>query len=172
MGKKVDKEAVLAEYNKRKEKKERSEFYEKRERQYQEYISSCTEKYLQNEDFWEFEALQIFLSNNPFKEAYNYLRPFDSIEEGDSCVLVGIIAKIQKKKTKTGSQMAFVNVYSSNGLIEAIVWSSQLKEFEDLIKKGTQIAMKCKKESETQVVCDSIKDYKAWLKYAERKLNK
>lgn len=172
VGKKVDKEAVLAEYNKCKEKKERSEFYEKRERQYQEYISSCTEKYLQNEDFWEFEALQIFLSNNPFKDAYTYLRPFDSIEEGDTCVLVGIIAKVQKKKTKSGNQMAFVNIYSSNGLIEAVVWSSQLKEFEDLIKKGTQIAMKCKKENESQVVCESIKDYKAWLKYAERKLKK
>lgn len=172
VGKKVDKEAVLAEYNKCKEKKERSEFYEKRERQYQEYISSCTEKYLQNEDFWEFEALQIFLSNNPFKDAYTYLRQFDSIEEGDTCVLVGIIAKVQKKKTKSGNQMAFVNIYSSNGLIEAVVWSSQLKEFEDLIKKGTQIAMKCKKENESQVVCESIKDYKAWLKYAERKLKK
>ena len=172
VGKKVDKEAVLVEYNKRKEKKERSEFYEKRERQYQEYISSCTEKYLQNEDFWEFEALQIFLSNNPFKDAYTYLRPFDSIEEGESCVLVGIIAKVQKKKTKSGNQMAFVNIYSSNGLIESVVWSSQLKEFEDLIKKGTQIAMKCKKENESQVVCESIKDYKAWLKYAERKLKK
>lgn len=172
VGKKVDKEAVLAEYNKRKEKRERSEFYEKRERQYQEYISSCTEKYLQNEDFWEFEALQIFLSNNPFKDAYTYLRPFDSIEEGESCVLVGIIAKVQKKKTKSGNQMAFVNIYSSNGLIESVVWSSQLKEFEDLIKKGTQIAMKCKKENESQVVCESIKDYKAWLKYAERKLKK
>ena len=172
VGKKVDKEAVLVEYNKRKEKKERSEFYEKRERQYQEYISSCTEKYLQNEDFWEFEALQIFLSNNPFKDAYTYLRPFESIEEGESCVLVGIIAKVQKKKTKSGNQMAFVNIYSSNGLIESVVWSSQLKEFEDLIKKGTQIAMKCKKENESQVVCESIKDYKAWLKYAERKLKK
>lgn len=172
VGKKVDKEAVLAEYNKRKEKKERSEFYEKRERQYQEYISSCTEKYLQNENFWEFEALQIFLSNNPFKDAYTYLRPFDSIEEGESCVLVGIIAKVQKKKTKSGNQMAFVNIYSSNGLIESVVWSSQLKEFEDLIKKGTQIAMKCKKENESQVVCESIKDYSAWIKYAERKLKK
>ena len=172
VGKKVDKEAVLVEYNKRKEKKERSEFYEKREKQYQEYISTCTEKYLQNEEFWEFEALQIFLSNNPFKDAYTYLRSFDSIEEGETCVLVGIIAKVQKKKTKSGNQMAFVNIYSSNGLIEAVVWSSQLKEFEDLIKKGTQIAMKCKKENESQVVCESIKDYKAWLKYAERKLKK
>lgn len=170
VGKKIDKEAVLAEYNKRKEKKERSDYYIKREQKYQEYIAACTEKYLQNEAFWEFEALQIFLSNNPFKEAYQYLRSFDSIENEETCVLVGIIAKVQKKKTKNGSQMAFVNVYSATGLIEAIVWSNQLREFEDLIKKGTQIAMKCKKENETQVVCEGVRDYNSWLKYAERDL--
>lgn len=170
VGNKTDKEAVLAEYNLRREKQMRSEFYAKREQKYQEYIANCTDKYLQNEAFWEFEALQIFLSNNPFEQAYNYLRPFEDIPDGEDCVIVGIIAKVQKKKTKSGSQMAFVNVYSAVGLIEAIVWSSQLKEFEDLIKKGSQIAMKCTKENESQVVCNSIKPYSEWLKYAERKL--
>lgn len=170
VGNKTDKEAVLAEYNLRREKQMRSEFYAKREQKYQEYITNCTDKYLQNEAFWEFEALQIFLSNNPFEQAYNYLRPFEDIPDGEDCVIVGIIAKVQKKKTKSGSQMAFVNVYSAVGLIEAIVWSSQLKEFEDLIKKGSQIAMKCTKENESQVVCNSIKPYSEWLKYAERKL--
>ena len=63
---KVNKEAVLEEYNKRREKQMRSEYYIKREAQYQEYIQTCTDRYLQNEAFWEFEALQIFLSNNPF----------------------------------------------------------------------------------------------------------
>lgn len=168
---KVNKEAVLTEYNKRREKKMRSEFYIKREAQYQEYIQHCKDRYLQNEPFWEFEALQIFLSNNPFEKAYDYLRAFENIEEGDSCVLVGIIAKIQKKKTKTGNQFAFVNIYSSTGLIEAIVWSNELKEYEDIIKKGNQIAMKCTKENDTQVKCESVKSYKTWLQYAERKLN-
>lgn len=169
---KVNKEAVLEEYNKRREKQMRSEYYIKREAQYQEYIQTCTDRYLQNEAFWEFEALQIFLSNNPFKKAYKYLRPFENIEEGESCVLVGVISKVQKKKTKNGSQFAFVNIYSSTGLIEAIVWSTELKQNEDLIKKGNQIAMKCIKENESQVKCESIKSYNKWLQYAERKLNK
>jgi DNA polymerase-3 subunit alpha len=57
-------------------------------------------------------------------------------------------------------------------LIEAIVWSTELKQNEDLIKKGNQIAMKCIKENESQVKCESIKSYNKWLQYAERKLNK
>ena len=169
---KVNKEAVLEEYNKRREKQMRSEYYIKREIQYQEYIQTCSDRYLPNETFWEFEALQIFLSNNPFEKAYKYLRPFENIEEGESCVLVGVISKVQKKKTKTGNQFAFVNIYSSTGLIEAIVWSTELKQHEDLIRKGNQIAMKCIKENESQVKCESIKSYSKWLQYAERKLNK
>ena len=170
VGNKTDKEAVLEEYNIRREKQMKSDYYLKREQKYQEYIETCTQKYLQNEPFWEFEALQIFLSNNPFEQAYKYLRAFEDIEDGESCVLVGIISRVQKKKTKSGNQFAFVNVYSSVGLIEAIVWSSQLKQYEDLIKKGTQVAMKCIKENDTQVVCDSVRDYHEWLEYAERKL--
>ena len=169
---KVNKEAVLEEYNKRREKQMRSEYYIKREMQYKDYIQTCSDRYLPNETFWEFEALQIFLSNNPFEKAYKYLRPFENIEEGESCVLVGVISKVQKKKTKTGNQFAFVNIYSSTGLIEAIVWSTELKQNEDLIKKGNQIAMKCIKENESQVKCESIKSYNKWLQYAERKLNK
>ncbi len=169
---KVNKEAVLEEYNKRREKQMRSEYYIKREMQYKDYIQTCSDRYLPNETFWEFEALQIFLSNNPFEKAYKYLRPFENIEEGESCVLVGVISKVQKKKTKTGNQFAFVNIYSSTGLIEAIVWSTELKQHEDLIRKGNQIAMKCIKENESQVKCESIKSYSKWLQYAERKLNK
>lgn len=169
-GKKTDKEAVLIEYNKRREQQMRKEYYAKREQKYQEYITTCTEKYLQNEAFWEFETLQIFLSNNPFEKAYDYLTPLEEIEENEYCVIVGIISKIQKKKTKSGNPMAFVNVYSSVGLIEAVLWSRQLKESEDLLKKGSQIAMKCIKEGENKVLCESVKSYATWLKYAERKL--
>ncbi len=72
-------------------------------------------------------------------EKYNSLKltQFEEIENGEKCTLVGIIAKVQKKKDKAGKQFAFINIYSSFGLVEGIVWHSQLKEFEDLIKKGT-----------------------------------
>lgn len=170
VGRSIDKKAVLAELNKRREKRMKAEYYAKQNEKYQQYISDCTEKYLQNEQFWEFEALQIFLADNPFKQAYLYLRAFDEIPENEDCTIVGIIAKVQKKKSKNGQQFAFVNIYSSFGLVEAIVWNTQLKEYEDLIKKGSQIAMKCIKENETQVICDKIRPYNGWLRYAQRRL--
>ncbi len=170
IGRSIDKDAVLAEYNKRLEKQMKSEYYAKQNEKYRQYISDCNEKYLQNEQFWEFEALQIFLTDNPFEEAYHYLRAFEDITENDDCTIVEIIAKVQKKKSKNGQQFAFVNIYSSFGLVEAVVWNKQLKEYEDLIKKGSQIAMKCKKESETQVVCEKIRPYNEWLNYAKRRL--
>lgn len=170
-GRKIDKNAVLDEYNKRREKRMRSEFYAKQNEKYRQYISECDEKYLQNERFWEFEALQIFLSENPFDEAYNYLRDFREIPGKEECVIVGIVAKLQKKKNKKGQQFAFANLYSMFGLIEAIVWSPQLKKYEDLMKKGSQIAMKCVKENETQVICEKVRSYDEWLDYARRNLN-
>lgn len=171
VGRSIDKKAVLAEFNKRREKRMKAEYYAKQNEKYQQYISDCNEKYLQNEQFWEFEALQIFLEDNPFEQAYLYLRAFNDVSENEDCTIVGIIAKVQKKKSKNGQQFAFVNIYSSFGLVEAIVWSTQLKKYEDLIKKGSQIAMKCIKENETQVVCDKIRPYDEWLDYAKRRLN-
>lgn len=173
IGNKVDKQAVLAEYNRRKEQKEKTDYYTKREIEYQKYITECNEKYLQNEQFWDFEALQIFLGENPFEKAYEYIdTSFQDVQEGDTCIIIGVISKVQKKKTKTGQQFAFVNIYSSFGLIEAVVWSSQLKEYEDLIKKGSQIAMLCKKDSETNVVCNQMRSYDSWLNYIKKKKEK
>ena len=173
IGNKVDKQAVLVEYNKKKEQKEKTDYYTKKEIEYQKYITECNEKYLQNEQFWDFEALQIFLGENPFEKAYEYIdTSFQDVQEGDTCIIIGVISKVQKKKTKTGQQFAFVNIYSSFGLIEAVVWSSQLKEYEDLIKKGSQIAMLCKKDSETNVVCNQMRSYDSWLNYIKKKKEK
>ena len=163
IGNKIDKQAVLAEYNRRKEQKEKADYYNKKEIEYQKYITECNEKYLQNEQFWDFEALK----------AYKYIdTSFQDVQEGDTCIIIGVISKVQKKKTKTGQQFAFVNIYSSFGLIEAVIWSSQLKEHEDLIKKGSQIAMLCKKDSETNVVCNQMRSYDSWLNYIKKKKEK
>ena len=83
--------------------------------------------------------------------------------------MVGIIAKVQKKKDKNGKQFAYINIYSSFGLVEGIVWHSQLKQYEDLIKKGQQIAILCKKDSEDKVIIEKVKTYNEWLEYARKK---
>ena len=160
IGKKVDKERVLEIYN----EKKKAKFEEEQDTKYKAYIDECTEKYLKDEAFWEFETLQIFVSDeNPFAKAYEILDDFSEFENGDKCVIVGIISKIQKKKTKTGSQFAFANIYSGDGLIEVVLWPDALQKFQNLIVKGQQVAILGKKEGEDKMIVDKIKSYDQWI---------
>lgn len=161
---KYDREKLLEKYNRLKEK----DFNKKQETRYQKYIEE-NNKYLEDEQFWEFQTLQVFINDNPFDAAYTFLIPFEDVENSDKCTIVGIIAKVQKKKDKNGKQFAYINIYSSFGLVEGIVWHSTLKEFEDLIKKGQQVAILCKKDSEEKVIVEKIKPYSEWIKYVRKK---
>ena len=159
-----DKEALLQEYNRLKQ----IQFNDNQRTRFQKYIDE-NKKYLEDEQFWEFETLQVFINDNPFDAAYTFLTPFEDIPNGEKCTLVGIIAKVQKKKDKNGKQFAFINIYSSFGLVEGIVWHSQLKDYEDLVKKGQQIAILCRKDSEEKVVVEKIKPYSTWLEQIRKK---
>lgn len=159
-----DKEALLIEYNRLK----KIQFEENQKVRFQKYIDD-NKKYLEDEQFWEFQTLQVFINDNPFDAAYTFLTPFEDIPDGEKCTLVGIIAKVQKKKDKNGKQFAYINIYSSFGLVEGIVWHSQLKEYEDLVKKGQQVAILCKKDSEEKVIVEKLKPYSKWLEYVRKK---
>lgn len=125
-------------------------------------------KYLENADFWEFEALQIFIHNNPFEEALPYLTTaFEAVENDNDCVIVGVISRVQKKKDRNKKPFAFVNIYSTFGIIEGVLWNSQLVQYEDLVKKGSQVAIKCRKTDEDKVTIQAMRLYVEWL--SERK---
>lgn len=154
-----DKEAILVAFNDLK----RKEFDKVQEERLQKHIDS-NNKYLENEQFWEFEALQIFINDNPFDKAYQYMeKQFEDVPLGEKCAIVGVISQIQKKKDKNKKQFAFVNIYSSFGLVEGILWHTQLKEYEDLVKKGSQVAIKCKKDAEDRIIIEKMKPYSQWL---------
>lgn len=159
-----DKEALLTEYNRLK----KIQFEENQKVRFQKYIDD-NKKYLEDEQFWEFQTLQVFINDNPFDAAYTFLTPFEDVPDGEKCTLVGIIAKVQKNKDKNGKQFAYINIYSSFGLVEGIVWHSQLKEYEDLVKKGQQVAILCKKDSEERVIVEKLKPYSKWLEYVRKK---
>lgn len=160
-----DKTERLRLYNIEKEK----EYIETQKEKYNKSMTEFNEKYLQNEKFWEFDALSVFINDNPFVEAYKYIKtPFDEVEEGSKGLVVGIIANIQKKKDRNGKQFAFLWMYSAFGLIEVICWHTQYKQYEDLIKRGNQIAMLCQK-SDDKAVIKEMKTYEQWLD--DRKLS-
>jgi DNA polymerase-3 subunit alpha len=169
IGKKVDKERVLALYN----DKRKVQFDEEQKLKYQKYIDECNEKYLKDELFWEFETLQIFVSDeNPFEEAYKILNDFSSYDVGEKCVIVGIISKIQKKKTKKGQQFAFANIYSGDGIIEIVLWPDALQKFQDLVVKGQQVAVLGKKDGDDKMIADKLKSYSQWLTDVTKKMNR
>lgn len=128
-------------------------------------IDDFKEKYMQNEQFWEFEALSIFLSDNPFSDIVQYNNEnFYECESGDECVIIGIISRIQKKKDRNKKDYAFVNVYESNGLLEGIAWSSVYSKFIDLIKKNNKLAFYSEKSSEDTFIIKKIKTIDEWIK--------
>lgn len=131
---------------------------------YQIHMSDFAEKYLPDPAFWEFEALSVFIQNNPFEEAYQYIsKTFDDIDEGEECIVVGVISNVQKKKDRNKNQYAFINLYSAFGLVELTCWHSQFKKFEELIKRGTQIAVLAEKKTDKAIVIE-MKSYQSWLK--------
>jgi len=153
-----DKDVRLRLYNEKRE-------FEHTKTQNEKYLKQTdefNEKYLQNEPFWEFEALSIFLKDNPFEAVYQYITPFEEVEDGAKAVIIGIIANITKKKDRHGKQFAFVGIYSAFGLMDVIFWHSQFKEYQDLIKRGTQLALLCKK-NDGKAVVEAIKTYDKWL---------
>jgi DNA polymerase-3 subunit alpha len=127
-------------------------------------------KYLDNQEFWEFEALSVFINDNPFARIYDYIEPFEDVEVGSMCVVAGIIADITKKKDRSKKQFAFLNIYSDAGIIEAICWHTQQKEFEDLITKGNQITALCRKEGDNKVIIQAIRPYGEWLELRKSKI--
>lgn len=153
-----DKEKLLQLYNEIKLKN----FEEQEKLRFAKHIEENS-KYLKDEEFWEFQSLQIFIGHNPFDKAYEYLPSFEDVAIGDKCAIVGVIAKVQKKKDRHKKQFAFINIYSTFGLIEGIVWHTQFKTYEELIKTGSQIAVLGTKDSEDKVVIEKMKSYDEWL---------
>lgn len=158
-----DKDLLLTLANQKKKEK----FDLQQEDRLKQFLST-NNKYLENADFWEFEALQIFIHNNPFEEALPYLTTaFEAVENDNDCVIVGVISRVQKKKDRNKKPFAFVNIYSTFGIIEGVLWNSQLVQYEDLVKKGSQIAIKCRKTDEDKVTIQAMRPYAEWL--SERK---
>ncbi len=152
-------ESKLSKYNSIRKVEYNKQQKEKRNKCLKEFI----EKYLSDQDLWEFETLSIFLENNPFEKAYQYITPIEDCKENGKCVIIGVISDITKKKDRHGKQFAFVNVYSPFGLLDITVWHTQLNEFSDLIKKGNKIAVLCKKTDDNRLIAESFKTYDKWL---------
>lgn len=139
-------------------------FIQEQQEKLNKHIAEFQEQYMRDIDYWEFESLSMFINNNPFEAAYEYIRPIEDIEDGAEAVIVGIISKVQKKKDKHGKTFCYMNMYSAFGIVEVLLWHSQYTKFNDLIFKGNSVAILCTKNEGSTPICKDLKPYEEWSK--------
>lgn len=158
-GKKVDKDAVLKVYN----QKRKVLFDEEQAQRYKRHMDEFRFKYASNEFLWEFQSLSMFITHNPLQEAYDLIgTEWDDVEDGDKAVVPCVVVDIKRKKDKHNNPFAYIDLCTNNGIVEGTIWSRQLKEYSDLITKGSCISILGRKK-EGHLFVEKVKPYQVWL---------
>lgn len=162
--KKKNNQMILELYNQKRQKQFDQEQQEKVNKERQFYI----EKYMQDKYLWEFETLSMFLTDNPLKEVKDYVTDWNDIEQGVEGVLLAVVVDLKRKKDKNNNVFAYVDLYTVNGMVESVAWSSIFKEYNDLLQKGQCIALLGRKGENNQMFIKKVKNFKIWLKEREQ----
>ena len=156
---KINKEAVLEIYN----NKRKIQFDEEQKERYKSFMEDFKNKYATDEFLWEFQSLSMFLTYNPLEEAYDLIgTEWDDVSDGDKAVVPCVIVDIKRKKDKNNNPFAYIDLCINNQIVEATIWSRQLKEYSDLIVKGSCICILGRKE-DNHLFVEKIKPYEVWL---------
>ena len=97
-------------------------------------MQTFCDKYLQNENLWEFEALSVFIDKNPFVEAYKYInKEFNDVEDGGDGFATGVVTGLMEGLTlseavKRGTAIGAIQVMS-RGDNEGLPTRQELKDF-------------------------------------------
>lgn len=164
VGKKVDKEAVLSLYNQKRE----AQFKQEQKTKHKSFMESFRQKYAQDEFLWEFQSLSMFITNNPLQEAYELIgMEWDDVPSGDKAVVPCVIVDIKRKKDRNNNPFAYIDLCINNQIVEATIWSRQLKEYSDLIAKGSCVCILGRKE-DNHLFVEKVKPYNEWLTKIKR----
>jgi DNA polymerase-3 subunit alpha len=153
-----DKEQRLNLYNQKRE----VIFIKEQQDKFEKHMKEFSDQYLQDEYMWEFETLSMFLTNNPLEESYKFVTPWDEVLDNEKTVVICVVIDIKRKKDKNEHQFAYIDLYTPFGIIESTCWSSQYKDYNDIIKKGNCLAILGRKR-EKQFFVEAIKPYDQWL---------
>lgn len=152
-------ESLIREYNEKRKIKFKKEFKEK----YDLKLQAFQDKYMQGEYMWEFDTLSMFITDNPLKEMSHYVTDWELVKDGEEPCVLAVIVDIKRKKDKNNNVFAYLDLYTVNGIIEAIAWSSKYKKYSDLIEKGRCISILGRK-NENKIFVNEIKSFEQWKK--------
>ena len=128
---------------------------------HEKHVSELKEKYMSNSEMWEYDTMSMFITFNPLEKYSKHIRNFESVEEGNEIVLIGVIASVQKKTDKNKKQFAFLDIYQNGDLIEVICWHTQFKDYVNMLTRGKVVVILGKK-SESKVILKELKTLEQW----------
>lgn len=147
----------------------KKEYEQKKATKAERELNKFKDKHLQNEYMWEFDTLSMFITHDPLKEAYKYIKfSWDKMQNEEENVLLGVVTSVKKKKDRWGNQYGDIVLYTPFGIIQAKCWANAFSEFEPIIKKGNALAMWCKKD-DNQAFISHCTPYQKWLDYQKNR---
>jgi DNA polymerase III subunit alpha len=164
-----DKELMLERYNAYKKQKHEETQQQKMDK----HFKIFREKYMQDPEMYEFETLSMFLNSNPFDRYKSYFKDFEEYGDGhEKMLLGGTISGVDRKKSKSGTAYAYIELLFPNGQIrEGMAFSEVYTNNQDLIKVGTNVVMLAKKSGD-QFIVSKMKAFNKWkleIKLKEQK---
>lgn len=165
VGKKVDKEAVLKIYN----QKRKASFDEEQKIKHKAFMENFRQQYATDEFMWEFHSLSMFVTDNPLQEAYDLIGlEWDDVPNGEKAVVPCVIVDIKRKKDRNNNQFAYIDLCTNNQIVEGTIWSRQLKDYYELIEKGSCVCILGRKE-DNHLFVEKVKSYNQWIQDIQRK---
>lgn len=168
IGKKIDKEKVLELYN----DKRKIKFDIEENKRHSQYLSEFYNKYALDKNMWEFETLSMFLSYDPLKELTKKYIVSDwfKAKQKQKVTMLAVITGIDKKKDRNGNIFAFVNFYTSFGIIEGTIWASTYSKCLSNIKRGQPIAVIGKKDN-GMIIVEDLMSINEWANVRKIQIN-
>lgn len=153
-----NKELCLKKYNEYRRNEFDVKQKEKREKDRQEFRN----KYMASPEMYEYETLSIFINGTPFDSIVSYFTPFSKYDDGKRCVVCGTITSVKRKKQKNGKPYAYIEVLTpQEGIVEGVVFNSQLVEYQDIIVKGSNVVILAEKNG-GQFKTEKMKTLEQW----------
>ena len=110
------------------------------------------------------EKISIYSSDSEFEDVFfgaelvsNPVNEFNSIGideilNNSSFNIKGLCATIKKHKDKAGNNMAFLNLMTGDGMLEAVIFSSQYETYKSFCKKGLVCNFGLKKNNNSYII--------------------
>ena len=124
-------------------------------------IEEFKNKYLQDEEMWEFETLSMFITHDPFEKYNRRVRPIVDVKDGQEGIVLGVITNVTKKTNKNKKRFAFIEMYNEGNILELSCWNTQFEMYEEFLKKGSTLVIKVKKKNNGLSIVN-VKPFSIW----------